>query len=155
MRETSPKNNDMMLWNSSAPRMLGGDSLMRFLPPTEVNRLIGERVVMPPGTTECVVPKQVLAAAGGQLLFSSLNAFGPELNMIYPPRPTDPRVEWKQKYSVKLQTRSHTTSMNMMAGSGRASPNEEAASTAGDKPTTNVPNPLGEAGNLLRGLFGR
>jgi hypothetical protein len=134
--------------------MLGGDSLMRFLPPSEVTRLIGERVVMNPTITECVVPKQVLAAAGGQLLFSSLNAYGPELNVIYPPRPTDPRVEWKQEYSVKLRTRSHTTSMNMMAGGGRSMPNEDAASTPRDKPAT-VPNPLGEAGNLLRGLFGR
>ena len=155
VRETSPRNSDMVLWNSSTPRMLGGDSLMRFLPPSEVNRLVGERVVMPPSTTECVVPKQVLAAAGGQLLFSSLNAFGPELNVIYPPRPTDPRVEWKQEYSVKLRTRSHTTSMSMMAGGGRGMPSEDAASTQREKPTGSVPNPLGEAGNLLRGLFGR
>lgn len=155
IRETSAKNSDMVMWNSSTPRMLGGDNLMRFLPPPEVNRLIGERVVMTPGTTECVIPKQVVAAAGGQLLFSSLNAYGPELNVIYPPRPTDPRVEWKQEYSVKLRTRSHTTSMNMMAGSGRGASSEDNTSTPKDKPSGAAPNPLGEAGNLLRGLFGR
>ena len=154
MRETAPKNTDMVVWNSSSQRMLGGESLMGFLAPNEVNRLVGERVVMSPGTTECVIPKQALEAAGGQLFMNNLNAFGPELNVVHPPRPTDPRVEWKQEYAVKLRTRSHTGNMNMMAAAG-AGGNTGNTQAPADAPTGAVPNPLGAAGNLLRGIFGR
>jgi hypothetical protein len=164
MRETAPNNTDMVIWNSSAQRMLGGEALMGFLAPAEVNRLVGERIVMAPSTTECVVPKQVLEAAGGQLFMSNLNAFGPELNVIHPPRPTDPRVEWKQEYAVKLRTRSYTGNMDMMAAAGgqggqRASRGGAAPASTGapaeTPPSGGVPNPLGGAGNILRGIFGR
>ncbi|MBK7501220.1 MAG: hypothetical protein IPI14_00030 [Polaromonas sp.] len=46
MRETAPRTADMVMWNSSAQRMLGGEALMGFLPPAEVNRLVSERIVM-------------------------------------------------------------------------------------------------------------
>lgn len=154
MRETAPKNTDMVIWNSSSQRMLGGENLMGFLAPSEVNRLVGERVVLSPGTTECVIPKQALEAAGGQMFMSNLNAFGPELNVVHPPRPTDPRVEWKQEYAVKLRTRSHTGNMNMMAAAGGRG-NTGNTQAPAEVPAGNTPNPLGAAGNLLRGIFGR
>lgn len=118
MRETAPRTADMVMWNSSAQRMLGGEALMGFLPPAEVNRLVNERIVMSPSTIDCVIPKQVLEAAGGQIFMSSLNAFGPELNVVHPPRPSDVRVEWKQEYAVKVRTRSTTSIMPMMSGMG-------------------------------------
>ncbi len=160
MRETSPKNNDMVIWNSSAQRMLGGEELMGFLAPAEVSRLVGERVVMPPNSTECVIPKQALDAAGGQLFMSNLNAFGPELNVIHPPRPTDPRTEWKQEYAVKLRTRSYTGNMDVMAAAGSRGGAGNAGSAGNtqqpaEAPSGGVPNPLGGAGNILRGIFGR
>lgn len=154
MRETAPKNTDMVMWNSSSQRMLGGESLMGFLAPGEVNRLVGERVVMSPNTTECVIPKQALEAAGGQFFMNNLNAFGPELNVVHPPRPTDPRVEWKQEYAVKLRTRSHTGNMNMMAAAGVRG-NTGNTQAPAEVPAGAIPNPLGGAGNLLRGIFGR
>jgi hypothetical protein len=155
MRETAPKNTDMVMWNSSAQRMLGGEGLMGFLAPAEVSRLVGERVVMSPSTTECVIPKQALEAAGGQLFMSNLNAFGPELNIIHPPRPQDPRTEWKQEYAVKLRTRSYTGNMNMMAASGQGGSRSAPATAPAETPSGGVPNPLGGAGNILRGIFGR
>lgn len=154
MRETASKQNDMVMWTSSAQRMLGGQELMSFLPPAEVQRLIGERVVMPASTTECVIPKQALEAAGGQMLTSSLNAFGPELNHIHPPRPQDSRAEWKQEYAVKLRTRSHTTVMDGMGAGNRsrnAGQQQPAGAAQGEQPTT----PGGGIGNVLRGIFGR
>lgn len=163
MRETAPKNTDMVMWNSSSQRMLGGQSLMGFLPPPEVSRLVGERVILPSGTTKCTIPKAVLDAAGGQLFTSSLNAFGPELNVAQPPRPQDPRVEWKQEYTVKLRTRSQTSSMNAMAAGGTrsggvapqgsASPTEAAGQN--DTPAGGLIPNLGGVGNVLKGLFGR
>ena len=164
MRETSPKNSDMVMWNSSGQRMLGGQSLMGFLPPPEVSRLVGERVVMPSTTTTCTIPKAVLDAAGGQMFMNSLNAFGPELNVVQPPRPQDPRVEWKQEYSVKVRTRSHTSTFSAMAAAGGsrmtrgAAPGAAPAGDAADqtdKPAGGVIPNLGGVGNVLKGLFGR
>lgn len=161
MRETAPKTADMVMWNSSAQRMLGGEALMGFLPPAEVNRLVGERIVMSPATTHCVIPKQVLEAAGGQIFMSSLNAFGPELNVVYPPRPSDVRVEWKQEYAVKVRTRSHTSIMPMMAGmgdmGGMGGKADKSSSDREERPARESnSNPLSNpAGAILRGIFGR
>jgi hypothetical protein len=123
---------------------------------------VGERVVMPPSTTECVIPKQALEAAGGQLFMSNLNAFGPELNVIHPPRPQDPRVEWKQEYAVKLRTRSYTGNFDMAAAAGQGGSRRagggaapSAPSAPAEAPSGGTPNPLGGAGNILRGIFGR
>ena len=143
MRETAPRTADMVMWNSSAQRMLGGQALMGFLPPAEVNRLVSERIVMSPSTTDCVIPKQVLEAAGGQIFMSSLNAFGPELNVVHPPRPSDVRVEWKQEYAVKVRTRSTTSILPMMAGAG--------SSDRDDRPSRDRRS--GPSG--FRGFFGR
>jgi hypothetical protein len=158
MRETAPQQTDMVLWTSSAQRMLGGQELMGFLPPAEVQRLINDRVAMPAGTTECVIPKQALEAAGGQMLMSSLNAFGPELNHIHPPRPSDPRAEWKQEYAVKLRTRSHTTMIDGMGGRpSRGSSTQQAGQPAGQPAGQEGEQKPGlpGVGNVLRGIFGR
>ena len=169
MRETAPKNSDMVMWNSSSQKMLGGENLMGFLPPAEVSRLVSERVVMAPGTTQCSIPKAVLDAAGGQMLMSTLNAFGPELNVVQPPRPQDQRIEWNQDYAVKLRTRSHTSSMNDMAAAGTSrtsrnapdsSSNQGVPSAAepsdqNDKPAGGLLPNLGGAVNVLKGIFGR
>ncbi|HMS27089.1 MAG TPA: hypothetical protein PKC80_06910 [Burkholderiaceae bacterium] len=143
MRETAPRTADMVMWNSSAQRMLGGEALMGFLPPAEVNRLVNERIVMAPSSTECVIPKQVLEAAGGQIFMSSLNAYGPELNVVHPPRPSDVRVEWKQEYSVKVRTRSSTSIMPMMAGIGSSDRDERPSRERRSGPSG------------FRGFFGR
>lgn len=156
--------NDMVMWNSSSARLLGGDQLMGFLPPAETERLVKASVVLPADTTECVVPQEVLAAAGGDLAMINLNAFGPELNVVHPPRPQDPRLTWDQQYHVKLRLRSFTGSMGGMegmAGRGGAESGGEPA-TAADKPREDKSgkpaNPAdaaaGAVKGILKGLFG-
>lgn len=51
--------NDMVVWNSSGVRLLGGEQLQSFLPPAETERLVKANAVMPPATTECAIPKEV------------------------------------------------------------------------------------------------
>jgi hypothetical protein len=111
-----PAQQDLVFWNSSAQRLLGGEALMGFLPPAETERLVRERVVLAADTTRCLVPREAVAAAGGALVLVNLNAFGPELNVVHPPRPADLRVEWKQEYAVKLRLRAHTGSIAGMEG---------------------------------------
>jgi hypothetical protein len=148
--------NDMVMWNSSSVRLLGGDQLIGFLPPAETERLIKANVVLNAETTECLVPKEVLAAAGGDLMMVNLNAFGPELNVVHPPRPQDPKVTWDQQYQVKLRLRSYTGSMggmDAMGGSGRGAESQ----TAGDKPkddkAATPTNPADAATGAIKGLL--
>lgn len=167
-RSTGDKSGDMVLWNSSAKRMLGGERLMNFLPPAEVARLQREGVVLPASQTECQVPKAVLEAAGGNLAMVHLNAFGPELNVVHPPRPEDPKIDWNQEYVVKLRQRAFTSSIPGMADIGAARRAPARAPAAGDErapaPADAAPavpkvpgmNEAIEGGaKLLKGLFGR
>jgi hypothetical protein len=145
--------NDIVIWNSSTARLLGGEQLMGFLAPAETERLVRDKVVLPATTTECTVPKEAIAAAGGPLMMVSLNAYGPELNVVHPPRPQDPKVDWNQVYAVKLRQRAYTGSVGGMgdAGSNAGSRNSpQAEAPAGDKPSA-----ADAAKSLLKGLFGK
>ncbi len=150
---------DMVFWNSSSARLLGGEQLQGVLPPAETERLVKAKVVMNADTTECAVPKDVLAAAGGELMMVNLNAFGPELNVVHPPRPSDPKVTWDQQYQVKLRLRSYAGSMGGAAGGlggllgsgGRDESQSSADKAKDDKPI----NPADAVKGLLKGLLGR
>ena len=109
---------DMITWSSSDVQEMG-QVLMDYLPPTEVERLIREKVVMPQQTTECTVPAGIFKTEASMFNFI---AYGNELNLVHPPRPTDPKVTWEQEWAVKLRLKS--AAMTMLAereGGGRRS----------------------------------
>lgn len=172
-----------VFWNSSSVPMYFGYEMSLPLPPAEVARLVRERVVLSPGTTQCTIPKAVLDAAGGSMPMSNLTAFGPEFNHVHPPRPQDLKVEWKQEYAVKVRTVATTSFIEGMGGgsvrsarqgaggqpgrpaaTAQAGNNETAATppapqTPAEAMGNAIPNLLpGVApavGGLLKGLFGR
>ncbi len=43
-------------------------------------------------------------------------AYGSELNMAYPPRPTDPKIAWEPDWNLKIRVKSMTTAMMGMEG---------------------------------------
>jgi len=156
--------NDMVTWSSSEVQEMG-QVLMDYIPPAEVERLIREKVVMPPQTTECSVPAGVFKSDAAMLNFI---AYGNELNLVHPPRPKDPKQVWVQEWAVKLRLKS--TAMTMLAereGGGRrgrtSSPqrgSEPAAqpSPQADTPPPQAPTPadaVEEGVKVLRGIFGR
>lgn len=160
---------DIVMWNASSQRLLGGEQLMGFLAPPEVERLIRERVVLAPATTECVISKEAVAAAGGDMVMVNLNAFGPELNVVQPPRPQDVRQPWNQEYAVKVRLRSSTGLIGGMEAaasrSGRGGQQPPADSGQGQgqaqgqqpasAPGSVLPGAAEAAGQIFRGLFGR
>jgi hypothetical protein len=108
----------MVTWSSSEVQEMG-QVLMDYIPPAEVERLIREKVVMPPQTTECTVPAGIFKTEASMFNFI---AYGNELNLVHPPRPADPKVTWEQEWAVKLRLKS--TAMTMLAereGGGRRS----------------------------------
>lgn len=148
---------DIVFWNSSTARLLGGEQLIGFLPPAETDRLVRDKVVLPPATTECVVPKEAIAAAGGPLMMVNLNAYGPELNVVFPPRPEDPKIDWNQDYAVKLRQRSYTGAVGGMDSAGesaRSRPREGTVPTEG-APAEAKPSATETAKSILKGIFGR
>lgn len=165
---------DIVLWTSSAVQETGGQ-LGSHLPPTEVARLVRERVILPPDRTECTVPAAVMQAMPMGML--SFTAHGDELNLAHPPRPQDPKVPWEIQWTVKLRLKS-TTSMLLgqgmagapgeapaASGTARSDPPGAAEPSAGVPPTApagSTPNPADAVGKgveqgvrMLRGILGR
>ena len=155
----STQGNDIILWSSSE----NGDSgmgLFDYLSNATIERWTKERVLLHSSVNQCNIPKGILAGQGkaagdkDSAAFLRMIAYGGEYNVIYPPRPTDPKVAWDQEWSVRLRLKSHTMAMlgqdmgDMGGNAGRnnaASPKEDEAQPA------QAPNPI----NLLRGLFGK
>ncbi len=155
-------NQDLIIWTSSEIADMGW-ALSTWLPPSEVARLIKDRVVMSPATTECTVPPDVVKQAETPMV--TFTGYGDELNVVHPPRPTDPKVTWEQIYAVKVRQR--TGAMLMLSegqgGSslGRSPADEgsaggESSQTQRPPATPTLQDAIKEGvGGVLRGLFGR
>ncbi|MEQ1896875.1 MAG: hypothetical protein ABL971_05730 [Vicinamibacterales bacterium] len=85
------------------------------LTPAEVNRLIGLKAVLPPSTTSCAVPAEVMKATkdGSMLMFT---AFGDEATFVHPARPADPAVTWDQEWFSRVSFKS--ARMDMVSQKG-------------------------------------
>ncbi|MCC6472796.1 MAG: hypothetical protein IT514_03530 [Burkholderiales bacterium] len=160
--------NEVVMWSSSEVQEFG-QALMDYLPPGEVQRLIKEKVVMPPQTTECTVPSGVFRGEGA--IFNFI-AYGNELNLVHPPRPSDLRQTWEQVWAVKLRLKSTgATMLAEMEGDPRGGARQRgrAQEGAADQPAQAPqreeqaappaqPSPgdaVRDGFNILRGIFGR
>ncbi|RYD42095.1 MAG: hypothetical protein EOP63_13895 [Sphingomonadales bacterium] len=99
---------DIVWWTSSASKEFGG-GLWDWLPPSVVANLITKKIVMPPSQTSCQIPAEVKKASG-EMMFGNLNAFGPEANFSYPPKPAG-NAAWNIDWTAKVRFRSHTMLM--------------------------------------------
>ncbi|MBJ7378359.1 hypothetical protein, partial [Sphingobium sp.] len=68
-------NGDMVWWASSATQAFGGP-VWDWMSPAAVQKMIAQKIVMPPSQTSCTVPAAV-TQAGGEMLMGSLYAYGP------------------------------------------------------------------------------
>ncbi len=138
---------ETIIWSSSELPDTGF-GLFDYQTNPAVDGWVKERVMLAPGTTRCAVPKGVLPGEGAML---RLIAYGPELNLVHPPRPADSRAAWEPQWAVKLRLKSMATAiagMPSMGESMKAESNAPASESAGgSKPPGAV--------DLIRGLFGR
>jgi len=157
---------DIVLWSSSEIADTGG-ALFNYIPPGEVARLIREKVVMSPQTTECTVPGQVVKEMGTPFL--RFIAYGDELNLVHPPRPQDPTQPWEQIWAVKVRLKS-TAGLMLAEGMGGVHGEGEAREERSPKQvrpdTPSQPQPEQKSGSavedtvkegvkIFRGLFGK
>jgi hypothetical protein len=113
--ERAGQGGDMVFWTSSANRDNG--VTMDWLSPAEVGRQITAGNIMPPTKTSCAIPAEAKAAAGG-MMFGSMNAFGPEENFAFPPKPADPKAVWNIDWTAKVRFRAFSSFMTGMGNMG-------------------------------------
>jgi hypothetical protein len=132
---------DMILWSSSeVPE--AGFGLMDYLSNSQIDQWVKEKVLLPSSTQKCAIPAGIFGSAGGAMLRGI--AYGNELNLLHPPRPTDPKLlaAWDPEWSMRLRVKS--TTMTMLG--------QEEAPARQQQKKEEPPNPLDI---LKKGIFGR
>jgi hypothetical protein len=112
------------LWISSEGQA-AGFGLPDYLSPADVTRLVGQKALMPPGTSSCAIPKAFVDAAPAGIV--TLVGYGDEANFSHPPRPADPRTPWNIDWTVKVRYRTSDSAilgmdMGAMMGGAAAPP---------------------------------
>jgi len=134
---------EMVFWSSSeVPET--GFGLMDYQTNPAVDRWLGEKVLLPPSTQKCAIPKEVFGDKGAML---RMIAYGSEASVAYPPRPSDPKIAWEPEWSARIRVKSVANTMLGMPGMGDAMRGEE----SGQKPQQQSPGAL----DLLKGILGR
>jgi len=149
---------EMVFWTSSeVPET--GSGLVDYQTNPAVDRWLQEKVLLAPTVTRCAVPKGIFGEGGGAML--RMIAYGTELNLVHPPRPSDPKIPWEPQWAVKLRVKSVANAMlgmdmsEMQRRSGeRSQPQAQdpsAPAAAEKKQEDKLPDPV----NILRGILGR
>ncbi len=113
--ERAGQGGDMVMWTSANNRDFSEG--MGYLTPAEVQKQINLKNIMPPSQTSCAIPAEAKTAAGG-MMFGSMNAFGPEENFAFPPKPADPKAVWNIEWTAKARFQSFASFMTGMGGDG-------------------------------------
>lgn len=133
---------EVVVW-SSAEAGGAGTSLIDYLGPSQIDRWLEQKLLLPASATTCTIPQGIFGAGDGPGNMAVLNmvAYGPETQLAYPPRPDGARAlaDWNPEWMVRVRTKS-TASLVLglrVEGGDRADPKE------------------GRGRRTLRGLFGR
>jgi hypothetical protein len=94
---------DVIMWSSANRASMAA---MDYLAPSEVKRLITAGAVLPPGTTQCVLPAEVAAASPYGMV--TMIGYGPEENFAEAPK--------APKWVTKVRYKSTASVMRGMAG---------------------------------------
>ncbi|MDR7307888.1 hypothetical protein [Rhodoferax saidenbachensis] len=146
---------EMVLW-SSAETPEPGWGLMDYLSTPNLDKWLADKTLLPTSQTQCAIPAGIFAKSKGAMVRGI--AYGQELNLVYPPRPTDKKVPWAPDWAARVRVKSVATLPLDAAASGRAEP--PAKPDVPDDSQSNksllpaVPGVPG-LGNVLKGLFGR
>lgn len=124
-----------VLWTSSElPET--GFGLFDYQTNAAVDGWLEDKVLLAPTVTTCAVPNE----AAGQGMLRAI-AYGTELNLAHPARPTEPKIAWEPEWNLKIRVKSMATTMMGMEGEtpsmdteARAAGSAEAAPSADEVP---------------------
>lgn len=150
---------EMVMWSSSETPEPGW-GLMDYLSTPNLDLWLADKTLLPTSQTQCAIPAGIFAKAQGAMVQGI--AYGQELNLIYPPRPTNRRVAWVQEWSARVRVKS----VAMLPLENNAVKHRAAAPGAANKAEKDDPVPdqksllpvlpgLPGMGEALKGLFGR
>jgi hypothetical protein len=116
------ENKDMIIWSAS-DQPDPGWGLMDYLSPSEISKLLKEKVILSSSTQTCTIPAGIFADVQGAMVQAI--AYGPEMNVAFPPRPASKKAAWKPEWEARVRTKSQTNTIlglgQAMAGSGSGS----------------------------------
>lgn len=135
----------MVIWTSSELPD-GGFGLFDYQTNVAVDKWLKDKVLLPPSTTRCAVPKE---AAGEGAMLRAI-AYGSELDLAHPPRPKDPKIAWEPDWRVKIRVKSMTTTIMGMEGMEGM---DDMPSLEEDQPDTEEPPPEPDPGTTKRKRF--
>jgi hypothetical protein len=151
---------EIVFWTSSEEPDTGS-GLVDYQTNAAVDRWLREKVLLAPSATTCAMPKGIF----GEGAMLRMIAYGSELNLAHPPRPTDPKIAWEPQWAVKVRVKSVASTMLGMdmgaMGGGRAGQRAPASEPAdGQKEAAKEPqkkdeNRMPGAVDILRGILGR
>jgi hypothetical protein len=147
-------NDELVFWSSSEVPDFGM-GLMDYASPANIEQWLKEKVLLPTSTTQCAIPNGIFAKSQGGML--RMIAFGPELNVVYPPRPSDIKVPWEPEWAVRVRTKSTALAMLGMDATERRGGRSRSAPATGQPPADapqDEPKMPG-AVDLLKGIFGK
>jgi hypothetical protein len=123
---------EMTLWTSSELPD-SGFGLVDYQTNKSVDQWLKEKVLLAPTTTRCDVPKGIFGegeeAAGAML---RMIAYGTELNLAHPPRPTDPKIAYEPEWALKVRVKSVTFTMLGMPAMDGGGAMEDGSATGGE-----------------------
>ncbi|MBL0142833.1 MAG: hypothetical protein IPP91_12215 [Betaproteobacteria bacterium] len=136
---------DLILWSSSdVPE--AGLGLMDYLANGQIDQWVKDKVLLPATTQKCAIPEGIFAKAAGAMVRAI--AYGNELNLLHPPRPTAAKLlaAWNPEWSLRVRVKS--TSMTMLGQ--EAAPERQPQQQRREKDETINPLDI-----LKKGIFGR
>ncbi len=139
--------NEMVIWSSSELPDPGW-GLIDYASNANVDKWLREKVLLATSQTQCAIPAGIFARTEGAMLRGI--AYGEELNLAYPPRPSDKRIAWEPEWAAKVRVKSVA-----MAALGEDSEGGKAPAVEGEKKSI-IPEMSGlpDVGKALKGLFG-
>ncbi|WP_294766240.1 hypothetical protein [uncultured Rhodoferax sp.] len=150
--------NEMVIW-SSAETPEPGWGLMDYLSPANLDKWLADKTLLPGSQTQCAIPAGIFAKADGAMVRGI--AYGQELNLAHPPRPTDKKIPWAPDWAARVRVKS-VAMLPLDGANGQRTP---AAAPKAEAPNPEAPQEnksllpavpgVPGLGNVLKGLFGR
>jgi hypothetical protein len=147
---------ELIIWSASEPPE-SGFGLMDYIANGNIDKWLGERVLLPPNQSSCDIPAGIFAKSSGAMLQSI--AYGNELNIVHPPRPANAKTPWTPEWSVRVRNKSFA--MNALGEDARMgsrnSNNQRSAQRNPNQPPQEQEQQgvAPSVGGILKGIFGR
>ncbi len=157
---------EMVIWSSSEPPE-SGMGLMDYVSNSNVDKWLGERVLLPASATQCDIPAGIFEKGQAAMLRSI--AYGSEANFSHPPRPANLAANAAFTPDWAVRVRSKSLAMNVLGQDSNmgqrgnrtrnAPTNQQQDQQDQPVPEQRTPGlldvlPVPGVGGLLRGLFG-